>query len=512
MAELALLVWPVLTFILAQRLSFQKTILVSLIGGFLLLPTQIGWDFPLLPAFNKDSIPGFMLLVLAMLLPRSGARGNSELVGWLPRTGLAMLGLLLMIVGNQMTALTNGERLFFGPTALPGLRIYDGFSLILGALTMFVPLFLGRRFFGHPETHVLLLKGLIIAGVGYSVLVLFEARMSPQLNIMVYGFFPHSFAQHIRGGGYRPVVFTEHGLQLALFYAAATLSAFGVWRTVKSKRSWIYLLAGFWLLGTLFMMNSLGALIIAVVFLPIVLFLGRSMQLLFVALVGGAIVLYPMIRGADLVPTDRLVSMAAAIDPGRAPSLDYRFKNEAILLERANEKPLFGWGGWSRNRVYDAESGRDISTTDGAWVVLIGTKGWIGYLGVFGLLVAPGILLAVKARRYEIAPATAVVALVLAASLVDLIPNGFLSTVTILMAGALWGRIELGAEVQTAVQSSPGSPAKFPTRAFSQTRPRGDPNHATSADAFGLSEMGETDGISVYTRQNTRHRNLKNSQ
>ncbi len=502
MAKLALLVWPVLIIILAQRLSFQKIILVSLIGGFLLLPTQTGWDFPLLPAFNKDSIPGFTLLVLAMLLPRAGgasdARAQFELPGWLPRTGLAILGLVLMIFGNQMTALTNGESLSFGPTTIPGLRIYDGFSLILGTLTMLVPFFLGRKFFAHPETHVLLLKAMMIAGVGYSFLALFEVRMSPQLNVMVYGFFPHSFAQHVRSGGFRPLVFMEHGLQLALFSAAATLAAFGVWRSVDSKRSWIYLLAACWLLGTLGLMNSLGALIIAVVFLPVVLFLGRPLQLLFAAMICSAIILYPMLRGADLVPTDRLLSMSAAIDPDRAPSLRYRFDNEAALLERAGDKPLFGWGGWDRNRVFDPETGRDLAETDGAWVVLIGTRGWIGYLAVFGLLAAPGILLAVNRRRYDVSPITVALALVLAASLVDLIPNGFLSPVTILLAGALWGRLELGVSVQDASQVSDA-----------QT-PRGKQNYAWG----GPSELLSTGApkVSAYTRQVTRHQRTRKSE
>lgn len=518
MAKLALLMWPVLIIILVQRLSFQKTILVSLIGGFLLLPTQIGWDFPLLPAFNKGSIPGFTLLVLALLLPREGgasdARAQFELPGWLPRTGLAILGLVLMIFGNQMTALTNGESLSFGPTTIPGLRIYDGFSLILGTLTMLLPFFLGRKFFAHPETHVLLLKAMMIAGLGYSFLALFEVRMSPQLNVMVYGFFPSSFVQHVRSGGYRPLVFMEHGLQLALFFAAATLAAFGVWRSVDSKRRWIYLLAAFWLLGTLALMNSLGALIIAVVFLPVVLFLGRPLQLLFAAMICSAIILYPMLRGADLVPTDRLLSMAAAIDPGREPSLRYRFDNEAVLLERAGDKPLFGWGGWNRNRVFDAETGQDTTATDGAWVVLIGTRGWIGYLAVFGLLATPGILLAANRRRYDVAPATAVVALVLAASLVDLIPNGFLSPVTVLMAGALWGRVELGAEARAAGQIGAISPPKHADPVYRRPDQRGSPDQAASVGMLrfsGVDTAEETEDISVYTRQRIRHRRLKDS-
>lgn len=526
MAQLALLSWPVLIAILSKRLAFQTTILVALLGGFLLLPTKTYWDFPLLPSFNKDSIPGFTLLVLALLLPRAGARSSGpsepptqlQLPGWLPRASLAILGLGMMVIGNQMTALTNRSSVSFGSTTLPGLRVYDGFSLILGTLTLLVPFFLGRKFFAHPDTHSLLLKGLTIAAVAYSFLTLYEVRMSPQLNIQVYGFFPHSFEQHRRGGGFRPIVFMEHGLQLALFFAASALAAFGLWRSSQSKRRRIYLVAAIWLLGTLALMNSLGALIIAVVFLPVILLLGRPIQLLCAAIVCGAIVLYPMLRGADFVPTDRLVSMAAAIDPERAPSLAYRFNNEAILLERANEKPLFGWGGWSRNRVFDAETGQDVSTTDGYWVILIGTKGWVGYLAGFGLLAAPAILLAANRRRYDVTPATCVVAVILAASLVDLIPNGFLSPWTILLAGALWGRLELGANVQTTAQPGPILPPKDAAPAYTRAVQHTAQHKAVPLNAFGtngqdkVEEAEETERASVYTRQKTRHNRLKHSQ
>ena len=91
--------------------------------------------------------------------------------------------------------------------------------------------------------------------------------------------------------------------------------------------------------------------------------------------------------------------MAEAIDPARAPSLAYRFLNEDILLEHARDKPLFGWGSWNRHRVFDPETGQATTTTDGAWVILIGTRGWVGYLAIFGLLAAPVILLAANRRQ-----------------------------------------------------------------------------------------------------------------
>jgi hypothetical protein len=92
--------------------------------------------------------------------------------------------------------------------------------------------------------------------------------------------------------------------------------------------------------------------------------------------------------------------------------------------------------------VYD-ESGRDISTTDGRWIIAIGSEGWLGYLARFGLLTLPIILLTLRKRKYEVTLATSALSLLLAGNLVDLIPNATSTPLTWLMAGALLGRLEL---------------------------------------------------------------------
>src|SRR5437764_1120755 len=48
----------------------------------------------------------------------------------------------------------------------------------------------------------------------------------------------------------------------------------------------------------------------------------------------------------------------------------------------------FGWGGWGRSRIFDQWTGKDISVTDGGWIIYFGVYGWFGYLCFFGLLAA----------------------------------------------------------------------------------------------------------------------------
>ena len=235
MTTFALALWPALTLVLVLRLPFVQVILISLIGGYLLLPTAGGIDLPLLPALNKQTIPSLTLLALGILLWRARASSGGHqqpsthdvLPGWIPRSKFAVAGFFLVILSAQMTVLTNGDPLNYGDTVLPAMRPYDGFSIALTGFTMLVPLLLGRKFFGDADRHLLILRVLAIAGVCMSFLALYEVRMSRQLNNMVYGSYPHSWQQHIRNDGWRPIVFMSHGLQLAIFFSTTVIAAFG---------------------------------------------------------------------------------------------------------------------------------------------------------------------------------------------------------------------------------------------------------------------------------------------
>ena len=59
--------------------------------------------------------------------------------------------------------------------------------------------------------------------------------MSPQLSNMFYGFFPHSWQQHVREGHFRPIVFMQHGLMVSLWMAVSSVTAFWLWRSEQLK-------------------------------------------------------------------------------------------------------------------------------------------------------------------------------------------------------------------------------------------------------------------------------------
>lgn len=450
-AYLAILTWPMVALLLFRWLPVPKAAMASIIWGYLLLPGRTSFNLPLLPAYDQSFAANVPALIMAVLLTRSqmpGRRASSQnqitiLPGWLPREPLVKLCLLVLLIGPFITALLNPNPVVVGSKLLRGLGPYDAASSALSAAMALIPFFFARKFLAHPREHATLLGLLCLAGLTYSLPTLFEIRMSPQLNRMIYGFSP-SWQMSLRGDGFRPSVFLGHGLRLGIFMTVAVLATLGFSRTRPAASRWRLLIAALWLLGTLALSKTLGALIIVAGLAPVILLAKPRLQILVAASIVTLVLLFPMSRSTGVFPVDTVmqaVSMVAS--PDRQRSLNFRFKNEDILLARANKRPFFGWGGWGRARVYD-EDGRSASVTDGLWIIIFGEGGWLRYLSMFGLLTLPVILLALRRRRLELTVATTALALALAANLVDLIPNSGMSAVVWLMAGAVAGRLELG--------------------------------------------------------------------
>lgn len=466
-----LYLWPLVTVVLFLRLSVPMAAAVSIIAGYLLLPSRTAIDFPMVPPYTKDAAAALPVIIMAAVMSRQAAprqRANAAppphmLSGWLPREPVARICIFAIIAGTFMTSITNSDTLHFGGRTVQALGLYDALSSVTLSILALLPLLIARKFLAHPREQKMLLWLLCGAGLAYSLPALYEVRMSPQLNVQFYGFFPHDWKQHLRGG-FRPVVFLEHGLRLGIFLAVCLLATLGYTRTQPAAKRTLYWGAAVWLLLTLALSKNTGALLIGCVLAPVIMFLGVRLQILAAAIVVGIVLLYPMTRGAGIFPTGALISAVSSVaEPGRVASLETRFHHEDLLLERANGRPLFGWGGYGRNEVFDDE-GRDITTTDGAWIIVFGQSGWIGYLARFGLLAFPVLLLFFR-RRSDLDIATSALCLALAANLTDLIPNSGLTPITWLMAGALTGRLELkrieSSQPAGEAEAAQGSPPSY---------------------------------------------------
>ncbi len=211
--------------------------------------------------------------------------------------------------------------------------------------------------------------------------IIIEARLSPQINVWVYGFFAHDFSQSMRGGGFRAMVFMPHGLWWPFFVLMAAMSALAILRHAPAERRHVWLAFVAVADGRAGLVPQSWADCLC----------GRSYPPDPVCATAGAVagsrcdgrgvVTYPALRGAHLVPLDDILSFARSISTDRAISLEYRIINEEVLLDRAQEKPWFGWGGYGRALILDPVTGRILSIPDGGWIIVLGNFGWLGYVG-----------------------------------------------------------------------------------------------------------------------------------
>ena len=437
-AFLALVVWPLVIIRMFNSLPVERALIWSLLGGYLLLPPVVAIDLPVLPALDKTTIPALTAFIcLAMLGHR---------VSFVPEHPILRILLAMFVITPAGTVLTNQDPVIFANGLfLPGLPTREIVSILLSQMLILLPFFLGRAVLQSETALKELVRAFFIGGLVYSLPILVEVRLSPQLNTWIYGFFQHSFDQMMRWGGFRPIVFLQHGLWVALYILMALLCALTLVRHATAEDRPRLTLAACYLFVILVLCKSLGSLVYCVLFAPLVLLASRRMMLAVAASIAVVVLTYPLLRGAGLVPVDLFIEQFARINPDRAGSLGFRLINEGVLLEHAQQRPLFGWGGWDRNLVHDPFSGRVTTISDGQWVIVIGIFGWSGYLVQFGFLTLPLFLLFLKARGPEgarISPWLATLAIVHAINLLDLIPNATLIPLTWLTCGALLAQVE----------------------------------------------------------------------
>jgi hypothetical protein len=458
-AYLALIAWPGIAIALFRLLPLERAVIWSILGPYLFLPPVAAFDFPLIPRLDKVSIPNASAFLICVVM-------LGHKVPILPRTFLARLLVLLFLLTPIAAVLTNSDPITFVIGGLPGLQVHDSISAAIAQGIALTPLLLGRRFLGSEAALRELLIALVIAGLVYSLPMLVEIRLSPQLNVWIYGFFQHDFGQMMRQGGYRPIVFLQHGLWVAFLTFLTLIAAVALWRwpPTPAHRGRYFLASGY-LAVMLVLCKSAAVLVYAAAALPLARFAKPGTQLRMAALLGLVAISYPLLRGAELVPVEAILKQAEAFGEDRADSLAFRFNNEELLLEHGRARPWFGWGGWGRNQIYDPFSGQMVSVSDGRWVIIIGTYGWFGYIAEFGLLGLPLFMLARRSLgrgAAEISPYAGPIALMLGFNMVDMLPNATLTPFTWLLAGALLAYAEApeAAESAAAVPTAAAPPPR----------------------------------------------------
>lgn len=364
----------------------------------------------------------------------------------LPKESKARGLMLIYIISPFITALLNSDPVITGPAYIKGMNAYDALSAVIRQFLFVLPFLLGLQFFKSEKALEEILMVLAFAGLCYSIPMLFEMRMSPQLHVWVYGYFPHSFLQQMRDSGFRPVVFIGHGLWVAFFTMTAFISAVVFWQIKKSPlRQLSSGMVVAYLAVVLILCKSMASLVYGFVLAILVKVVKPKIQMLIAMMMVVVALSYPLTRGLGWFPAQQISDFAESISERRAESLAFRFHHEDLLLNKTELKPLFGWGTWGRNRIYDLTTGKDISVTDGRWIIVFSQFGWVGLIAEFGLLALPVFrsrktIRFLKGRR-EVVVMSAFT-LILAIGIFDLLPNNTMTPITWLMAGALLGRAQ----------------------------------------------------------------------
>ncbi len=432
--------WPVVAAFIFARFTVERALILTVLAGYLALPPVTSINLPLLPDLEKNSMIALTATFGALLCKRHAENAAPRLEPWLGAL------IVLWLVTPLVTAMTNTEPLVDGAVFRPGMSLSEGIANMLSAAIEIAPFLLGFWLLSSEKAIREWLFALVGAALIYSIPMMMEVRLSPQLNVWIYGFFAHDFSQTIRYGGFRPMVFLTHGLWVAMFTAMALMASAALLRIAgpedRARRQLIVI----YLFAVLILCKSLASILYALALVPLILLARPHRQITVATVLAVAVLLYPLAQWLRIFPVEPLIDFLTGLDAERAHSLNFRFMNEFTLLDRATEKMLAGWGGWGRNQVVDPVSGLFVTVTDGYWIVVMTTFGLLGYVGSYGLLCGAVIRAGLAARKGVVSHASAGLAILLSASLVDLIPNATLVSLTWLSAGALTGYAVRGAQ------------------------------------------------------------------
>lgn len=444
-----LFLWVPISALIFATVPTVRAVVYVLVGGTLVLPELAAVDPPILPAIDKHGLSCLCALV-GLILTNPKRVWAAKPLGWWD------LPVFLLIIGNIGTAATNPDQFIYGgkiswsgepwPTVvLPGLEQKEALPLTMSDIVyLWTPYFVARACFRSREDVAELVRALVVTGLVYAGLMAVEIVLSPQIHRWTYGYHATSFSHAVRGSGFKPNVYLAGGLAAAMYGFIVVLASAAAMRG-RVRTGGVPAIATLLAMLVVLLLSRNVAVVVYLAFaVPCALVLrGKSLALL-AKLLLVVFIAFPYLRASGKAPTDDLVQLSAKYSAERADSLKFRFDNEDALLERALERPYFGWGTYGRNRIFDEDSGRDLSVTDGEWIIHLGVRGAVGYVGWALLLVMP-VFAATRPMKRGMPPPDQILlgtlALMLAVHTLDLLPNASFNRFIYLLAGTVAGLV-----------------------------------------------------------------------
>ena len=314
-----------------------------------------------------------------------------------------------------------------------GLGLYDGLSISFAQCVMWgLPYLIGRITLGNAKGIRDLAFAFFLGGLIYIPLCWIEIRLSPQLHRWVYGFAPSGFANTYRLGGFRPIVFMQHGLMTAMWMCNAYLCGHLLFFTRTTRR-----IRGFnsgpllaLLAVTVILSRSVGALLLllshlfafhATVF--------TRFRIIFAALAASPIV-WILSRAAGWYP-HTFVELISPLGPNRVDSFVVRLQQEDQILNQVSGHMFLGQGTWT------------LPGLDQVWLIELYAHGLAGLISLCLFMTLPIALMIwrIPARSWSSPFASSVVALGLLTSMyaIDCMYNGMVNPVYAVANGAMCG-------------------------------------------------------------------------
>ncbi|MFN5515885.1 MAG: O-antigen ligase domain-containing protein [Cyanobacteriota bacterium] len=445
---------PVVAYSLFGHYPSRTVILLLFIGGYLFLPRTVGVLLPLIPDYGGMVAVCYVILLGTLLF--DAGRFTRYRPHWID-------GLMVAWCSSGMwSSLTND------------LGFYDGLNVTLDNIAVWaLPYLLGRLYLNSlasmKEAAVILVKGALI----YVPFCLWEIKMSPQFHKLVYGANAHrsGISQARRSFGlWRPMVFMDHGLLVAMFMFCAALVALWLWQSQAVKEIWGQPIKthAIILSVTLIAIQSGNTYVYLLVSGAILLLLKLWKTNLPVLLILGGIIFYLSIATTGNFNGDGIVDwIAQNFSAERAQSLGFRFQEEVKLIAHAQQQWFFGWGGWGRNRPELYLGRKELKIViDSLWIITFGNNGVFGLVTLYGAFLAPLTLL--LTWRYpprlwfhpQVAP-TIALGLCVVFFLFDSLFNAPVFPGFLLITGGMTSLVARNSEV-TAQAKTPISPISCP--------------------------------------------------
>ena len=429
MVPLMMFGWlPFVVWIFREVRPPHRAALYGFLLAWMLLPLY-GYHLPALPTYDKISAASYGVLLGAAIHDPKVFRRFSPHPCDLP--------VVLWCVASMCSSVSNN------------LGVYDGGSAMLAKIVAWgIPYFIGRIYFDNTDALRELCIGLFAGAVAYIPFCWVEFAISPRLHKIVYGWHPGNFGQTKRSGGWRPMVFMKHGLMCGMWMASGAVAGLRLWqaRAIPKRipRFGIYtgVVVGV-LIFTLVLCKSFGALVLMIiggVLIPVVARFRIVMPMICLCVLPSV---YMAARGSGWWDAENLIAASLAIsNEERSESLAFRIKNENVLIGKALERPVFGWAGWKRSFIFNA-NGVAVSVPDGLWVVAFGQNGLFGLCALTLTLLLPQVLFLKmfppRMWRETAVAAIAPLSMLLGLFMIDNLFNDMFNPAMLLSAGGLTG-------------------------------------------------------------------------